>query len=630
MVFNAKLVDASIQIMIGSIQMNYLLLSVRLLNSLKVGLILVSFYSVLLTIYSVNWFSLNPFEFILYTRYFIIPGIILWSIFSCRYYLKMFKNVPLNWLNINSLDEKPERINFRFIFTSTALFSVVILINGLVISVILQLVYVSNLIMFVHIFKAYLAYYFSPFLLAWILGIYIAYLVTSYSKIKQITFIITTLILFTTTFYIDYSKNLNLFANWTDQYIHPILNFGDLTDMMFQKLLIFVTITLLFLLVIKFGNYFTIIFSLALVILCIVNIPYISQNNLEQILRMNDYKLYEKLTERNDSTIQLEGDWELESIEYVAEGEIPIKVRINNIHRNEYISFSLNEQFEIEVFNAGDKKLDYTREKNLIRIDTERATEIEIQYKDTIGTSIYPILKKFTYLPFYSNWYPEKVNINHYGVDPVGYIEPNVENSSCKNAYISSEYSVNFEINNEYDCLSIISGPFHHFKLDEISWVVYIPFLTTKNNYSELVNNIGKIKKVVCTMSNSGEDCISDVIKGISIVPKSLSTSPVSVLDTVETNGYYNFNVNIFTDIGRNPITTHLSELATVQLAYGAVKNEELSIFMGQYILEILNMESQGHIDLLAVEYEIDDEEWDKYKLLNLVAKEQYLQKLLN
>lgn len=429
----------------------------------------------------------------------------------------------------------------------------------------------------------------------------------------------------TLTAYIDYSKNLNQLVNWRDQFIHPILNFGDLTVVNFPKLIFFITITLLFLLVIKFRGNFVIIFSITAVVLYLTNTSFIPSNTIDQKLRMNDAKLYERLKERDDFNRQLSEDWELKNIEYLAEGNTPIKVIIDNVHRNKHINFSLNEQFEIAAITAEDKILDYTREKNLISVNTEGSTEIEIQYEATIGTSIYPMLKKFTYLPFYSNWYPEKIHINHFELDHMGNIEPNVETSSCKNPYISPEYSVKLEINNEYDCLSIIRGPFYHFKLDEINWVVYIPFLTTKNNYSELVNNIEKIKGVVCTISNLSGDCIPKMIEGISIVPKSLSTSPVSVLDMVETNGYYHFNVNIFTDVGSSSITTHLSELAAVQLAFEAIKDVELSIFMGQYIVELLNIESAGHVDLLVAQYDINQEEWHKYKSLDLTSKEQYL-----
>lgn len=605
--------------------MNYFLLSVRLLKSLKFELILVSLYCVILTVYSVNWFALNPFEFILYTRYFVFPGILLWSILSSRYHLKMFNNFPLKWLELNNLYQNPKRINYKIVSTSITLFIVVNLINGLVISALLQLIYASNLSMSLHIFKTYLAYYFLIFLFAWILGIYIGYLISSHSKTKQITYIITALILLTLTAYIDYSKNLNQFVNWGDQFIHPILNLGDLTGVYFLRLIFFITITLLFLFVIIFRDNFVIVLSIVSVILYLTITSFIPPNTIDQTLQMNDTKLYETLAELDDFKRQLDEDWELVSIEYLAEDNTPIKVRLDNVHKNEHINFSLNEQFAIAAITSEGKILDYTREKNLISVNTGGATEIEVEYEATIGTSIYPVLKEFTYLPFYSNWYPAKIHTNHFELDHMRNIEPNVETSFCKNPYILNGYSINFEIDNVYDCLSIIHGPFHHFELDEINWVVYIPFLTTKNNYSDLVNNIEEIKELVCRISNSGEDCIPNGIKGISIVPKSLSTSPVSVLDTVETNGYYHFNVNIFTDVGSSPITTHLSELAAVQLAYEEVKEVELSIFMGQYIVEVLNVESEGHIDLLVAQYDIEQEKWYKYKSLDLTAKEQYL-----
>lgn len=305
-------------------------------------------------------------------------------------------------------------------------------------------------------------------------------------------------------------------------------------------------------------------------------------------------------------------------------------MRINNIHKSEYINFSLNEQFEIAAITSGDKKLGYTKKDNLIRVNTEKSTEIEILYGTTLGTSIYPMLEKFTYLPFYSNWYPEKVHINHFELDNSVYIEPNVEIQSCENPFISTDNSINWKVTEEFDCLSIIHGPFHHFKLDDIDWVVYIPFLTTKYNYLKVVNNINKIKEVICKIGDSKGNCSNEKIKSITIVPKSISTSSVSVLDTVEINGHYHFNVNIFTDVGYKPITTHLTELASVQIAYRTVEDKELSVFMGQYIIETLNIKSLGHIDFMAFQYEIDQEEWDKYKSLDLAGKEQYLQKLLD
>lgn len=280
--------------------MNYFLFSGRILKSLKYEVILASIYCVVLTIYSVNWYVINPFEFVLYTRYFIFPGILLWSVFSCRYHLKMFNNFPLKWLKFNDLYERPERISYRVISNSTLLFALTILINGLLTSTIIQLIYDSNFILFLHILKTYIVYYLITFLLAWILGVYIAYLICFFGKVKQIIYTTTTLILFILITYIDYSKNLNLLVNWRDQFIHPILNFGDLANVTLQKVVLFITITFLFLLIKKFGNYIATVFSFTVVFLYIIAISFLSPNNIEQTLHINDTKLYEKLAEQNN------------------------------------------------------------------------------------------------------------------------------------------------------------------------------------------------------------------------------------------------------------------------------------------------------------------------------------------
>ncbi|WP_077299834.1 hypothetical protein [Virgibacillus pantothenticus] len=179
------------------------------------------------------------------------------------------------------------------------------------------------------------------------------------------------------------------------------------------------------------------------------------------------------------------------------------------------------------------------------------------------------------------------------------------------------------------ECLSIIDGPFYNFVLDDIQFIVYIPFITKEENYLELINDIYRVRDGICELSKKNNYCSKETIKSISIIPKSLSSSSASVFDTVNLNGHYLFSVNLFADVGYKPITKHISELIAVQISYRMLEDDKLSIFFGQYLIELLDIESLGYIDWMVENHEIDIEIWEDYKVLNTTKKKEYLRSIL-
>src|SRR5699024_4706427 len=245
---------------------------------------------------------------------------------------------------------------------------------------------------------------------------------------------------------------------------------------------------------------------------------------------------------QDDNTKSLNEDWEINNVELSSKDGTTIKVKINNINNRKHINFSLNEQFTLSNIVYQDKTLKYTRKDNIVKVETEGVPYITILYDETIGTSIYPVLNGMTYLPFQSNWYPQKRDINHYELDADGNIEPNVDIAKCDDLMIVQKSNFKWD-GNQTKCLSIIDGPYHNFIFNDIQFIVYIPFLTKTENYSELIRNINKVNDEICKFSKRENNCPSELVKSISIIPKSLSTSHTSVFDAVNINGHYTFNV---------------------------------------------------------------------------------------
>jgi len=274
--------------------MKYLSFGIRTLRDFKLDLLIVLFYSIILTVYSVNWNVINPFEFLLYTRYFILPGFIIWCIFSSRYHHKMFGSLPLYWLKINNIANKPEKIIYKIVSLPLLIVFLFFSVNGILISSIITVVFSSNFSLFLYLLKHYMVYYCLTFMLAWILGIYIADLIKNSGIGKQIIYATTTITLLLLVIYIDYKNVYNMFINWKDQYIHPILNFGKLTNSFLLKAILIVAFTILFILYRKLKNNIAIITSFVFIIIVLMLIPVLDKNELEFSFKSNDSMLQKK------------------------------------------------------------------------------------------------------------------------------------------------------------------------------------------------------------------------------------------------------------------------------------------------------------------------------------------------
>lgn len=151
--------------------------------------------------------------------------------------------------------------------------------------------------------------------------------------------------------------------------------------------------------------------------------------------------------------------------------------------------------------------------------------------------------------------------------------------------------------------------------------------MTKKKNYIKLKDQLVSIRSELCKLFINLKDtnyCTNE-IKTITIIPKSLSTTNLSLYDSTVTNGNYTFYVDPFLDVNYKPVTAHIEELATFLIPYRLLENEQLSFFISQYLIEKLNIEPIGYLEWVMDNSSIKSEEWDRYTKLTIEEKEKVL-----
>lgn len=602
----------------------------RIILSLKIDLVLISLFSCILIIYCSNPYVINPAEFTLYTKYFIPVGFFVLLIASFRLHLLITKSIPLKWLAINELVKKPMRIVINQISVSIICFLILqILIAGIIASTTV-ITFSSGFDLFKLIFELYLIYFALPFIWSWFTGLSISIIYTYYSRKKAILFFSVFLLWIITIFSLEYRlESFSIFIENRWPYIDPIHNLTFLKEKVLVKLIYLIcSIGVCFVFMKIRRSILGFAISVILIIFVIFATYSVqSHSQLDAILLANDHKLYQQIKDKVHDNIKMTDNWRITGVKVEAESQHPIQIEITLDKKRDLVRFSINEQFSIAYIESEEKNLVFAQQGSTVEVETNGVQSMVLYYENTLGTSFYPLLANVISLPFEANWYPQSTNSNHYTVDSSETFHANVENKNCEHVeLVVGEENYSWQGDN-LDCLSIIKGAYEQIEIPEMKLFIYKPFLTKKKNYIKLQDQLVSIRRELCHLFKHLKDnnYCTNGIQTVTIIPKSLNTTGLSLYDSTISNGNYTFYVNPFLDVNYKPVTAHIEELATFLIPYRLFEEEQLSFLISLYLIEKLDIESNGYLEWVMEDSSITPEVWDTYTKLTIKEKEKAL-----
>lgn len=602
----------------------------RMSLSIKIDLVFISLFSCILIIYCSNPYVINPAEFTLYTKYFIPVGFFVWLLASFRLHLLITNSIPLKWLAINELVQKPMRIIINQISVAFICFlTLQILIAGIIASMTV-ITFSSGFALFKLIFGLYLIYFALPFIWAWFIGLSISIIYTYYSHKKAILFFSVFLLWIITVFSLEYGfVSFNIFIENRWPYIDPIYNLTFLKKNVLVKLIFLICSIGVCFVFMKIRRY---IVGAAISVILIIFVTFTiysveSQSRLDEILLANDYRLYQQIKDKVHDNIKMTDNWRITGVKVEAESQHPIQIELTLDEKEDLVRFSINEQFKIAHIESEEKNLAFEQKGSTVEVETNGVQSMVLYYENTLGTSFYPLMSNAILLPYEANWYPQSTNSNHYIVDASGTLHANVETKTCEYVkFVVGEENYSWQGDN-LGCLSIIKGAYEQIETQETKLFVYKPFLTKKKNYMKLQDRLVSVRSELCHLFkqlNDNNYCTNE-IQTITLIPKSLSTTNLSLYDSTVSNGNYTFYVNPFLDVNYKPVASHIEELSTFLIPYRILEEEQLSFFISQYLIEKLDIEPIGYLEWVMKDSSITPEEWDRFTKLTIEEKEKAL-----
>lgn len=600
----------------------------------RFALLLIMLFSLILLIYCCNPFVINPAEFILYTRYFVPIGILTWFIFGLNVHLLIINSLPIEWLSINKLIFRPERKLLKFLGLIFILFILFQIFMAFIISIISLFTFNSGLGLFKLNFKLYMIYFALPFTYSWIASLCLIIIYKYYSLKRSLMFLSIFVLWIATTLYLEHNQIYpNVFINNNFPFIDPIFSLTFIKENVVAKIIYLISLlTIFFIIVLVRRELFGYLISITYLVLLTIAINNYSEDvskKVNDVTFNNDFKLYETVKNKNDNSLITGNDkWRITEVNVEPESEYPIKIILTLDHPYDFLSFTLNEQFKISKILSKDNELVFKQQDNIVEVETKGQDYIELYYESTYGTTFYPLMSNVIILPFESNWYPIANDYNHFMVDSLGYIYANVDKKDCENVEMVIGQSNYKWKGDKLDCLSIIKGAFDYIELENTKLLVYQPFITTRQNYIDLLNNLELINIELCDLIYNIDYCTSE-IQSISIIPKSMQTNSITLFDSTFTKGNYTFYVNPFLDVNYRPLNEHIKELATFLIPYRLVEDEELSFYLSQYLTEVLEVDTLNYLDFMIEDSSIDKVKWNNYLLLSTIEKRKVLNKMI-
>ncbi|MBB6284213.1 hypothetical protein HNR34_002585 [Geobacillus subterraneus] len=489
--------------------------------------------------------------------------------------------------------------------------------------------------LFAFLFPLYVIHFLLPFLWAWMIGLSTS-AVYAYHSPKKAMLLVGVLVLWIIVlFSLEYrNPSFSLWVNHRWSYIDPLFSLTFQKERMLIKLAYILSSIAVYGVFRSMRRSFAGLAASAIFLTVTTSFLQHAQSKfqLDDILLANDVKLYQQIKHQDQTKhIPLNGYWKIKEIEVNPKSTYPIKVTLSLHPKERTVRFSINEQFQIDHIQGGGKRLPFQQQGNVVQVETNGAPSMTIYYRHTFGSTFYPLTSGVTLLPFEANWYPQPVDSTLYYIDSSGTLHSNVETKTCTRVKMIVGKEKYRWLGDHPLCLSMINGPYKQIQVQHTRFLVYKPFLTTARNYMELKRQLVSIRNELCHVfpDLANIDYCTKEVKSVSIIPKSINTTNLSLYDSTVADGNYTFYIDPFLDVNGSPATKHIQELAAFFIPYRLFENERIGLFAGLYLMEKLHIPSIGYGNRIAEKSSIDSTAREHYMALSMKEKENILIQLV-
>ncbi|WP_231925954.1 hypothetical protein [Geobacillus thermoleovorans] len=568
----------------------------RMASRLKAEAIFILVFSGALMFDCLNPHTINPAEWILYTKYLVPIGMAVWLLFSFRLHLSLFASMPIHWIAMNDIIRNPQKIVFCQALIAFVCFFVLQMALAGIIAGAVVINYSAGWDLFAFLFPLYVIHFLLPFLWAWMIGLSTS-AVYAYHSPKKAMLLVGVLVLWIIVlFSLEYrNPSFSLWVNHRWPYIDPLFSLTFQKERMLIKLAYILSSIAVYGVFRSMRRSFAGLAASAIFLTVATSFLQHAQSKfqLDDILLANDVKLYQQIKHQDQTkNIPLNGYWKIKEIEVNPKSTYPIKVTLSLHPKERTVRFSINEQFQIDHIQGGGKRLPFQQQGNVVQVETNGAPSMTIYYRHTFGSTFYPLTSGVTLLPFEANWYPQPVDSKLYYIDSSGTLHSNVETKTCTRVkMIVGKEKYRWRGDHPL-CLSMINGPYKQIQVQHTRFLVYKPFLTTARNYMELKRQLVSIRNELCHVfpDLANIDYCTKEVKSVSIIPKSINTTNLSLYDSTVADGNYTFYIDPFLDVNGSPATKHIQELAAFFIPYRLFENERIGLFAGLYLMEKLHI----------------------------------------
>ncbi|WP_184320002.1 hypothetical protein [Geobacillus subterraneus] len=607
----------------------------RMASRLKAEAIFILVFSGALMFDCLNPHTINPAEWILYTKYLVPIGMAVWLLFSFRLHVSLFVSMPIHWIAMNDIIRNPQKIVFCQALIAFVCFFVLQMALAGIIAGAVVINYSAGWDLFAFLFPLYVIHFLLPFLWAWMIGLSTS-AVYAYHSPKKAMLLVGVLVLWIIVlFSLEYrNPSFSLWVNHRWSYIDPLFSLTFQKERMLIKLAYILSSIAVYGVFRSMRRSFAGLAASAIFLTVTTSFLQHAQSKfqLDDILLANDVKLYQQIKHQDQTKhIPLNGYWKIKEIEVNPKSTYPIKVTLSLHPKERTVRFSINEQFQIDHIQGGGKRLPFQQQGNVVQVETNGAPSMTIYYRHTFGSTFYPLTSGVTLLPFEANWYPQPVDSTLYYIDSSGTLHSNVETKTCTRVKMIVGKEKYRWLGDHPLCLSMINGPYKQIQVQHTRFLVYKPFLTTARNYMELKRQLVSIRNELCHVfpDLANIDYCTKEVKSVSIIPKSINTTNLSLYDSTVADGNYTFYIDPFLDVNGSPATKHIQELAAFFIPYRLFENERIGLFAGLYLMEKLHIPSIGYGNRIAEKSSIDSTAREHYMALSMKEKENILIQLV-
>ncbi len=287
----------------------------RTASQLKVETILMFTFSGILVFYCLNPYTINPVEWMLYTKYLVPIGMAVCLLFSFRLHVSLFTSTPIHWIAMNNLMPKPQKMIFCQVLIALACFLALQLALAGIIAGAIVVNYSAGWDLFVFLFPLYLIHFLLPFLWAWLIGLSTSDVYAYHSPKKAMLLLGVLVLWIIVLFSLEYrDPSFSLWVKHRWPYIDPLFS------LTFQKERVLIKLAYILSSIAVYGVFRNMRHSFAGLTASVMIMLFVtfflqhiqSKFELDGILLANDVKLYHQIKDQAQvGNITLNGHWRI-------------------------------------------------------------------------------------------------------------------------------------------------------------------------------------------------------------------------------------------------------------------------------------------------------------------------------